>query len=465
MSAKKEFDLLSFASGAFVTSVPFFAYLYFTRKKKFRNEVASQKNSKDVAQLIFEEPVNSNDFIESTNETKQTNLSRIGILEEAKLFNIKTRLIPNPSIKSSLGTVLCLQYKNKQELLANGTQFITQATEFDRLSSRFRSFLYLLCYNIGLNCPKTIFIGSKKRVSPDIHHLKTDKGPIVGYYIGEDINDLTTSDAIISLIREKLNYPKNSIYIKQDHKLVRSRGNKKLEKNNENKETNKITIGQKNAIFKAIGDALHQEETLIIQEAIEAKEYRIYLIKGIICSVIERILPQVIGNGEHTIKKLIEIENATEWRQSVGAFINITDDLINNLKKLNLTLTSIAGKNSHINLRSTSNKRLAKDVTDTVHSSFKKALEKLYTKLDLIQVGVDLLCDDIAKDIKEQKYYILDWDNRHGIEEHQNPQYGQPRNVCRAILGHAFPELQSNPLYNSRGGPAPNPFQTKNTAE
>jgi len=143
----------------------------------------------------------------------------------------------------------------------------------------------------------------------------------------------------------------------------------------------------------------------------------------------------------------------------LGVDINTQQDLIENLKKLHLTLESTPEKNRRLNLRSTSNPIKAKDVTDLVHPSFKIIFEKLYKKLALIQVGVDLICDDISKDIKEQAYYIIDWDNRSDITEHQYPQYGQPRNIFRAILGHAFPELHSHPLYNTQGGPAPNPFQ------
>jgi len=318
---------------------------------------------------------------------------------------------------------------------------------------------------------------NKKNVSPDIQHLQTDKGPIVGCYLGADIASLTTSDKLVSLIHEKLNYPKNSIYIRQDHKsesrkgneklnypknsvYIREdhksesrKGNKKIEKNYDNKEETKITIGQRSAIWNAIGDSLKNDKPLLIQEAVEGKEYRAYIIKGVICSVIERVFPYVFGDGEHTVKQLIEIQ------QSLGIDINIQQDLIENLKKLHLTLESIPEKNRRLNLRSTSNPIKAKDVTDLVHSSFKIIFEKLYKKLAIIQVGVDLVCDDISKDIKEQQYYIIDWDNGFDLMEHQYPQYGQPRNVFRAILGHAFPELQSHPLYHTQGGPAPNPFK------
>jgi len=102
---------------------------------------------------------------------------------------------------------------------------------------------------------------------------------------------------------------------------------------------------------------------------------------------------------------------------------------------------------------------LAVDVTDTVHPSFKLLFLDLANRLGLRQNGVDLICQDITKDIKQQKYAIIDWNNGGSPRAHQNPSRGKARNVYRAILGDAFPELQSHPLYHSQGGPAPNVLQ------
>jgi len=222
----------------------------------------------------------------------------------------------------------------------------------------------------------------------------------------------------------------------------------------------KLVWNKKKAIFKAIGDALKFEEAILIQESIKAKEYRVYVLNGIICSVSERVHPYVIGDGEHSIKQLIEIENTTKWRQFIAAYIIMNEPLTDNLKKINLTLESIPEKEERVNLVSSSMNisigALAKDVTDSVHPSIKKLFYKIYKKLGLLQAGVDFLCEDISKDLKEQKWYILDWNNGDGIRAHQYPQYGPARNVYRAILGAAFPELQSHALYNTQGGPAPN---------
>jgi len=85
----------------------------------------------------------------------------------------------------------------------------------------------------------------------------------------------------------------------------------------------------------------------------------------------------------------------------------------------------------------------------SVMNLLKNLFTKVTKKLRLIQATVDVLCSDITKDINQQKYYVIDWDNGNKVNMHQNPQYGQKRNIYRAILGAVFPELRSHPLYTS----------------
>jgi len=115
----------------------------------------------------------------------------------------------------------------------------------------------------------------------------------------------------------------------------------------------------------------------------------------------------------------------------------------------------------HVKLHSSKNISvggLSCDVTDSCHLTFKNLFFKISKKLGLLQAGVDLLCEDLSKDINTQKWYIIDWNIGVGTRGHQNPYSGQPRNIYRAIFGAFFPSLRSHPLFNSNGGPAPNPL-------
>jgi len=95
------------------------------------------------------------------------------------------------------------------------------------------------------------------------------------------------------------------------------------------------------------------------------------------------------------------------------------------------------------------------DRTDDVHSSFSKKFSVLYTRYKFTQIGIDIICEDISKDIDTQNYYIIEVNDKAGFRSHHDPSGGKPRNVARAILGSVFPEIQSNPLYWADGGPAP----------
>jgi len=244
-------------------------------------------------------------------------------------------------METNLGGVICFQYKNHQELLNNGIQ-INRCSIYETNLTLHKIYAYQMLYGAGVSIPKTIFIGLEGKVSRDIHHYKLH-GPFVGLYIGKDMKDVTTSENIITLIQEKLNYPNNGIYIKRDA-YGNGHGIGCCEKNPTSERT--ISEKQKNDIFKAIHRAFETPSGVIIQEAIEAKEYRFYVLYGTVYSVYERSSPFVNGDGQHTIKELIEIENSTtSWRRLNSNQIIIDEELKENLNnKYTLNLESIPEK-------------------------------------------------------------------------------------------------------------------------
>jgi len=130
------------------------------------------------------------------------------------------------------------------------------------------------------------------------------------------------------------------------------------------------------------------------------------------------------------------------------------------LAKQGYTLSSIPENGAYVKLhlvRNLSQMALMSDVTTKMHESFQHILVDLANQLGLYIAGFDLFAEDITKDSSTQKWSILEINHAAGYRNHHFPQLGSGRNVCRAILGDLFPELTKDPIYWTKGGPAPHP--------
>ncbi|NDK08750.1 ATP-grasp domain-containing protein, partial [Candidatus Gracilibacteria bacterium] len=168
----------------------------------------------------------------------------------------------------------------------------------------------------------------------------------LGYKISDD-KELTT------IILDKNGYktPK-SIYIgKKDLKYFNiektSLGFPLVTKPIDQGHGNGVTVGieSKDELNYGIKESLKYGDHFIIQEFIKGEEYRILVIGDKVILGIKRIPAHIIGDGVHTIKELIEIENKNPLRgkgyESSLTYIEIDKKLINYIGKKGLKLDTI----------------------------------------------------------------------------------------------------------------------------
>jgi len=261
--------------------------------------------------------------------------------------------------------------------------------------------------------------------------------------------------------KKQLNYPNSSIIVKPS---AEGGGvGVTIDIGGENKHTKKRKLDDNNEKLEmAIKKAFHCSELypyVIVQEQVYGNEFRIYLLKGQIIAVFEKVPCSIQGDGKQTINNLIEIENNKKWRKDSGFLIKKSKELIDYLHTTYCyTLDTILDQDKKLILHSLWNigqGAASVDRTDDIHISFQEKLSKLYTQYHFTQIGLDILCEDISKNINEQKYYVIEVNDKSGFRSHHNPSGGKKRNVARAILGAVFPEITSTEIYKSEGGPAP----------
>lgn len=191
------------------------------------------------------------------------------------------------------------------------------------------------------------------------------------------------------------------------------------------------------------------EGGLILEEIFVGKEYRIIATPEKLLAVMERIPAHIIGDGEHTIEQLIEIENENPMRnisQIIYPHLVLNDTSHKLLATQKLTPQSVPDKGQYVALQIISNIMaggVAVDRTDEVHESVKRiAVEAVRAIPGLSWTGIDFMTTDIHGPQSKGNYTIIEMNSSPEFDMHDMPMQGKPRGVTKEFLYTMFPELR-----------------------
>lgn len=189
------------------------------------------------------------------------------------------------------------------------------------------------------------------------------------------------------------------------------------------------------------------KKPFIIEKQFDGKEYRVFLTKNGDYAVLHRDPASVIGDGEHKISELIEIENEKR-KARTNSLCPITVDEITEIymKKNNISMEDIPKENQKVYLRHNSNVAkggLCIDYTDKIHSSVIENCKKILdTFSGLSYVGIDYMSNNIEENQTPDMYNIVEVNTVPGIHMHMRPSHGKPRNVAKYMVDLIFPETK-----------------------
>jgi cyanophycin synthetase len=186
---------------------------------------------------------------------------------------------------------------------------------------------------------------------------------------------------------------------------------------------------------------------IIVEKLFIGKEYRIFATRNKALSIIHRVPANVIGDGEHTIKELIDLKN-TDPRRGPGltplAQIIIDDIMLKNLEKKGLTLDTICKTGDQVFLRENSNISTggeSMDCNKIAHESVFEIGRKAIEAIPGLQYGgVDFMTADITKEQGKNDYVVIEVNSIPGIALHHFPTVGESTNIAKEIIDINFPE-------------------------
>lgn len=185
---------------------------------------------------------------------------------------------------------------------------------------------------------------------------------------------------------------------------------------------------------------------VIVEKFITGHDFRILVINHKMVAAAQRVPAHVVGDGEHTIAELIEIENQDPRRgyghENVLTEIDIDRDSLDLLDKLGYTEDSIPNKGEIVYLKSTANLSTggtSVDVTDMVHPENIFLAERISRIIGLDICGIDIMAENLTQPLQENGGVILEVNAAPGFRMHLAPSEGLPRNVASPVIDMLYP--------------------------
>lgn len=190
---------------------------------------------------------------------------------------------------------------------------------------------------------------------------------------------------------------------------------------------------------------------IIVEAHVTGFDHRLLTVGGRFIAALKREPAFVIGDGEHTIGELIDLENQTFARRdnarSALTKIRIDEDLVDYLRLQDLRPSSVIKKGMKVFLRRVANISaggVSINVTDEIHPDNAKLAEDVAAFLRVHCLGVDVLADDIRKSWRESPLSIIEINAGPGVFMHLVPAHGGSIDVPGAIMRSLFPTRRAS---------------------
>lgn len=209
-----------------------------------------------------------------------------------------------------------------------------------------------------------------------------------------------------------------------------------------------VTIGAetKNAVKKAFQYAAQYDDKVLIEECIPGRQYRLCLVNHKLVAAAERIPAYIIGDGQHTVKELVELTNRNPLRGEAHdkplTKIKLDEAAIRVLAKQNLMPDRVPEVKRVVQINETANISTggtAVDVTAIVHPDNVRLAEYISQIVGLDIVGLDIISADIAKPLGKNHGAVIEVNAAPGIRMHHYPSVGQARDVGSEIMEYLYP--------------------------
>jgi len=185
---------------------------------------------------------------------------------------------------------------------------------------------------------------------------------------------------------------------------------------------------------------------VLIEQFATGNDHRVLVVNGKVVACAERVPARVIGDGQRSIRALIEQANR-DPRRGIGhtkilTHLPMDEQTERFLDSQGRTLDSIPAPDEEVFLRQTANLSTGGtsiDRTEEMHPDNVTACEMAAAAIGLDIAGVDVMTQDISVPFRENGAVIIEVNAGPGIRMHTHPTEGMPRGVGAPIVDMLYP--------------------------
>lgn len=208
-----------------------------------------------------------------------------------------------------------------------------------------------------------------------------------------------------------------------------------------------VNVASREQVLAAYAAAREFRKDILVERYMPGDDFRLLVVGNKLVAAARRDPPQVVGDGTHTVRELVEQVNQ-DPRRGQGHATALTKIRFDEIALLSLvsqgyTAESIPPKGQRVLLRNNANLSTggsATDVTDDVHPEVAARAVAAAQMIGLDICGVDVVCSSVLQPIEEQGGGIVEVNAAPGLRMHLTPSYGKGRPIGEAIISNLYRE-------------------------
>lgn len=192
---------------------------------------------------------------------------------------------------------------------------------------------------------------------------------------------------------------------------------------------------------RAAEEALREDDTILVEELIQGKEYRFLVIGDGVRGILHRVPAHVTGDGLRAISELISVKNEDPLRgkgyHSPLEKLRTGKEEEAFLADQGLSFDSVPATGEDVFLRRNSNISTggdSLDFTDSVHPGYGELAVAAAAAVGARICGVDMLIDDIEAAPAGGNYGVIELNFNPALHIHDFPYRGRNREVEKYVL-------------------------------
>ncbi len=210
----------------------------------------------------------------------------------------------------------------------------------------------------------------------------------------------------------------------------------------------KLDLMDADAVRVAFREAHRESRSgqVIVETHLKGNDYRCLVVGGKLVAIAERVPAHVVGDGAHSVGELVEMTNADPRRgighEKVLTRITVDAAAVDLVREQGFEMDAVPPAGVRVLLAQTGNLStggISIDRTLEADPENVEVAEEAARVVGLDIAGIDFICPDITRPVREVGGGICEVNAAPGFRMHTHPTIGDPQYVAKPVMDMMFP--------------------------